>query len=104
MLERALGEVNGWLAVPLSVPPEAFVATSPPEVGEDHQSREDYQSRNKPSPERELRKSKRSSRDRERKEDREEYNEARRQPPTPPAPPTRESATGAHFQEAAGWY
>ena len=82
ILDRALGEVNGWLAVPLA---ESAVEASPksdsPELGDRTGSDE------RPSRRRSLQKEKRSDRDSER---REEPRELRRIPPTPPPPPRKE--------------
>ena len=87
ILERAIGEVNTWLSVPLGEPPAAFehreraTETNPSsnQHSGEHSPREDCR-----------RKEKRRSRDIERREER---RELRRQPPPPPPPPCRDHST-----------
>ena len=85
ILERSLGEVNGWLSVPLEFPPTPLPNESfSPATGEQPNPREESSSRERED----NQKQKRSSRDRDRREDR---RDTRRQPPTPPSPPRRGS-------------
>ena len=84
ILERAIGEVNTWLSIPLGEPPAAF----------EHRERiienKPYsnQGSGEGSPKKDSgTKEKRRSRDAERREER---RELKRQPPKPPPPPCRD--------------
>ena len=81
ILERALGEVSGWLSVPLGAPPTTIEDRPVPETGE-------VQSSSDRSTGAGGHKLKRTDKDLERREDR---REEKRQPPEPPKA-RRESA------------
>ena len=107
ILERALGEVNSWLAVPLQAPPSNTEQPSiPPDTGgnlpEGSSSISEPQSDSgERSPKRkDTGKDKRSHRNQERRRER---LELRPRPPTPPPPPARTSRGASedrsHFQQ-----
>ena len=99
ILERSLGEVNGWLSVPLGAPPGTCEEKSQAiEKEADLSSRQSSNSS-------QNHKDKRSSRDQERRDDR---REVRRQPPPPPQAPRRErkekpDSFTSSWKRSPGW-
>ena len=100
ILERSLGEVNGWPAVPLGTSPG--IAAETPAVGKEEVSSSSGHSSS-------GEKRKRRSRDRERRED---WAESRQKPPTPPRartrepqnPPEEQHPAQLEFQEKREWH